>query len=125
MAATRADYTLTFRGLTRTDEDWLFLFGTAREEALAWRERYRARMAKEDRSEGDQTAAMNAANPGYVLRNWVAETAIRAVEDRNDIAALDRILKLVQSPFSAHPGEEAFAEPPGPEFGGLSVSCSS
>ncbi|HEY2836076.1 MAG TPA: YdiU family protein [Rhizomicrobium sp.] len=121
MAATRADYTLTFRNLPQTDEDWLFLFGAARKEALAWRERYRARMD----SEGDQSAAMNAVNAKYVLRNWVAETAIRAVEDRNDIASLDRILKLVQSPFSTHPGDEAFAEPPSPEFGGLSVSCSS
>ena len=121
MAATRADYTLTFRGLPQTNEDWLFLFGIARDNALAWRERYRARME----GEGDQQAVMNAANPRYVLRNWVAETAIRAVEDRNDTATLDRILKLVQSPFSAHPGQEAFAEPPGPEYGGLSVSCSS
>jgi uncharacterized protein YdiU (UPF0061 family) len=121
MAATRADYSLTFRGLTRMDEDWLFLFGTAREAALGWRERYRARMD----SEGDQGAAMNAANPRYVLRNWVAETAIRAVEDRSDPGPLDRILKLVQSPFSAHPGDEAFAQPPGPEYGGLAVSCSS
>jgi len=103
------------------DEDWLFLFGTAREAALGWRERYRARMD----SEGDQGAAMNAANPRYVLRNWVAETAIRAVEDRSDPGPLDRILKLVQSPFSAHPGDEAFAQPPGPEYGGLAVSCSS
>ncbi len=121
MAATRADYTLTFRDLPRTDEDWLFLFGIARDEALAWRERYRVRVG----SEGDQSAAMNATNSRYVLRNWVAETAIRAVEDRGDVATLDRILKLVQSPFSAHPGDEAFTEPPGPEFGGLSVSCSS
>src|ERR1700761_3622092 len=36
MAATRADYTLIFRGLTATDEDWLFLFGAARQDALAW-----------------------------------------------------------------------------------------
>jgi len=121
MAATRADYTLTFRGLPQTGEDWLFLFGTAREEALAWRERYRARMD----SESDQSAAMNAANPRYVLRNWVAETAIRAVEDRADTATLDRILKLVQSPFAEHPDEAALAEPPGPEFGRLSVACSS
>ena len=50
MATARADYTLTFRGLPQTDEDWLFLFGTARAEALAWRDRYRARMD----GEGDQ-----------------------------------------------------------------------
>lgn len=121
MAKTRADYSQSFRGLTRTDEDWLFLFGPEREEALAWRETYRARMD----GEGDRRAAMDAVNPKYVLRNWVAETAIRAVEDRSDSGPLDRILKLVQSPYSEHPGEQALSEPPAPEFAGLSVSCSS
>jgi len=121
MARTRADYAQTFRGLTRTDEDWLFLFGLARDEALAWRERYRARMD----GEGDRGAAMDAVNPKYVLRNWVAETAIRAVEDRGDSGPLDRILKLVQSPTAEHAGEDALAQPPAPEFSGLSVSCSS
>jgi uncharacterized protein YdiU (UPF0061 family) len=68
---------------------------------------------------------MNAVNPKYVLRNWVAETAIRAVEDRDDSGPLDRILKLVQSPYDAHPAEDTLAQPPAPEFSGLSVSCSS
>jgi serine/tyrosine/threonine adenylyltransferase len=121
MAKTRADYSQSFRGLARTDEDWLFLFGPGRNEALAWRETYRARMD----GEGDRRAAMDAVNPKYVLRNWVAETAIRAVEDRGDSGPLDRILKLVQNPYSEHPGEQALSEPPAPEFAGLSVSCSS
>jgi uncharacterized protein YdiU (UPF0061 family) len=121
MAGTRADYAQTFRGLTETGEDWLFLFGLARAEAMAWRDSYRSRMA----GEGDRTQAMNAVNPKYVLRNWVAETAIRAVEDRGDSGLLDRVLKLVQSPYDAHAGEDALAEPPAPEFSGLSVSCSS
>jgi uncharacterized protein YdiU (UPF0061 family) len=64
-------------------------------------------------------------NPKYVLRNWVAETAIRAVEDQNDIAALDRIFKIVQSPFEKHDGDEAFAAPPPSEMCHLEVSCSS
>ncbi len=121
MARTRADYSLTFRGLTATDEDWLFLFGPARDEAIRWREAYRARMD----GEKDRRAAMNAVNPKYVLRNWVAETAIRAAEDRGDCGPLDRILKLVQSPYAEHAGEDALAQPPAPEFSGLSVSCSS
>jgi uncharacterized protein YdiU (UPF0061 family) len=121
MVKTRADYARTFRGLTETGEDWLFLFGLARADAMAWRDRYRSRMA----GEGDRTEAMNAANPKYVLRNWVAETAIRAVEDRGDCGPLDRILKLMQSPYDAHAGEDALAQPPAPEYSGLSVSCSS
>jgi uncharacterized protein YdiU (UPF0061 family) len=121
MAKARADYSLAFRGLTTTDEDWLFLFGLARDEAVQWRERYRARMD----GEGDRRAAMDAVNPKYVLRNWVAETAIRAAQDQGDAGPLDRILKLVQSPYAEHPGEDALAQPPAPEFSGLSVSCSS
>ncbi len=121
MAKARADYTLTFRGLARAEQSWLVLFGPLQAEAIAWLATYRARMAEE----GDRTAAMDAINPKYVLRNWVAETAIRAVEDRGDAAMLDRILTMLQSPFDEQPGNAEFAAPPPPELCGLEVSCSS
>ena len=118
MIKARADYPLAFRGLAEPGEHWLSLFGDARDEALEWLSRYRARR------DGDP-AAMNRVNPKYVRRNWVAETAIRAVEDHGDTGPLDRILRLVQSPYDEHPGDEALSQPPAPEYGGLSVSCSS
>jgi serine/tyrosine/threonine adenylyltransferase len=118
MIKARADYTLAFRGLAEPDETWLALFDPVRVEALEWLARYRARRDGEPK-------AMNRVNPKYVLRNWVAETAIRAVEDHGDSGPLDRILRLVQSPYDEHPGDEALAMPPAPEFCGLSVSCSS
>jgi serine/tyrosine/threonine adenylyltransferase len=121
MDKARADYTLTFRTLSDPGEGWPVLFGAEHVPAVAWLARYRARLA----GEKNQRAAMEAVNPKYVLRNWVAEAAIRAVEDQNDTGPLDRILKLLQSPYDAHPGEEAFAAPPAPEFTGLCVSCSS
>ena len=55
-------------------------FGPALAEATGWLERYRARMA----GEGER-AALDAVNPKYVLRNWVAEIAIRAVEDQGEV----------------------------------------
>jgi uncharacterized protein YdiU (UPF0061 family) len=118
MAQSRADYTLSFRNLTGEDRDWLALFGK-NPAAEVWLSRYRARTESEDLSGLDRI------NPRYVLRNWVAETAIRAVEDKGDIATLDRIFKLVQSPFEKHDGDEAFAAPPPPELCDLEVSCSS
>jgi uncharacterized protein YdiU (UPF0061 family) len=118
MIKARADYTLTFRGLAEPDENWLALFGPVRDEALEWLARYRARRDGEPR-------AMNQVNPKYVLRNWVAETAIRAVEDRSDIATLDRIFNIVRAPFEKHDGDEAFAAPPPPSMCDLEVSCSS
>jgi len=106
---------------TDPGEAWLTLFAPVQAEATAWLAKYRARMA----GEGDRAAAMNAVNPQYTLRNWVAEAAIRAVEDQADAGPLDRILRLVQNPYHDHPGEEAFNQPPAPEYTGLCVSCSS
>jgi uncharacterized protein YdiU (UPF0061 family) len=120
MARAKADYTLSFRNLTADDADWLALFGEKHViEAQGWLNRYRLRTQSEDLS------GLNRINPRYVLRNWVAETAIRAVEDHGDIATLDRIFKMVQAPFETHDGDEAFAAPPPPELCGLEVSCSS
>jgi protein adenylyltransferase len=119
MAKARADYTLSFRNLSGDDAPWLALFGEANPDAEAWLSRYRVRTESEDIS------GLNRANPKYVLRNWVAETAIRAVEDHGDIATLDRIFRLIQDPFGEHDGDEAFAAPPPPELCGLEVSCSS
>jgi uncharacterized protein YdiU (UPF0061 family) len=118
MAQARADYTLTFRNLPRGGEAWLALFGDQRAQAHAWLSRWQTRRDGE-------AAAMDRINPRYVLRNWVAETAIRAVEDRGDAATLDRILKILQSPFDEHPGDDALAAPPPPDMCGLEVSCSS
>jgi uncharacterized protein YdiU (UPF0061 family) len=126
MNKARADYTLSFRGLSDPGETWPLLFAAEHVAAVSWLARYRARMT----GEGDRSVAMAAVNPKYILRNWVAEVAIRAVEDQNDSAPLDRILRLLQSPFDLnpedrHPGDDTFAAPPAPEFGDLSVSCSS
>jgi uncharacterized protein YdiU (UPF0061 family) len=110
---------LSFRNLTGEDADWLKLFGEAHVDAQAWLSRYRVRTQSEDLSGLDRV------NPKYVLRNWVAETAIRAVEDRGDVGTLDRIFKLIQAPFEKHDGDEAFAAPPPPELSHLEVSCSS
>ncbi|MFO1248195.1 MAG: YdiU family protein [Alphaproteobacteria bacterium] len=119
MAKARADYTLSFRNLSGEDTGWIALFGAHGSDAEAWLSRYRVR------TESEPVLEIDKVNPKYVLRNWVAETAIRAVEDRGDLATLDRIFKLVQSPFEKHDGDEAFAAPPPPELCNLEVSCSS
>jgi uncharacterized protein YdiU (UPF0061 family) len=119
MAKARADYTLSFRNLTGEDAAWLALFPQDADEAHGWLARYRAR------TQGEDLSGMDRVNPRYVLRNWVAETAIRAIEDRGDTDILARIFKLMQSPFDAHDGDDAFAAPPPPEMCGLEVSCSS
>jgi uncharacterized protein YdiU (UPF0061 family) len=119
MAKAHADYSLSFRSLTGDDKDWLVLFREMQEEARDWLSRYRARM------EGEDLSSLDRINPKFVLRNWVAETAIRAVEDKGDISVLDRIFRIMQAPFEKHDGGEAFAAPPPPNMCDLEVSCSS
>jgi len=119
MAMGRADYTLVFRGLPRADRIWLDLFGAMDNKAEEWLSRYR------QRTQGEDLSGLDLINPRYALRNWVAETAIRAVEDGGDIATLDRIFNILRSPFEKHDGDEAFAAPPPPNMCDLEVSCSS
>ncbi len=129
MARARADYTLTFRDLAAVDgeggtERWLGRFALFAEgDAARWLGRYRARLAVEP--DPNRPAAMNAVNPKYVLRNWVAETVIQAVQREGDFAALDRVLTVLQSPFGEHPQAAHLAAPPPPHLADLCVSCSS
>jgi uncharacterized protein YdiU (UPF0061 family) len=119
MARARADYTLSFRKLTTDDRAWLALFGEAHVDAEAWLSRYRVR------TEGEDLSGLNLINPKFVLRNWIAETAIRAVEDQGDVSVLDRIFRVFKTPFEEHDSDEEFSAPPPPSMCDLEVSCSS
>lgn len=132
MRRSGADYSLSFRLLSNTDDNpgrarWTALFNdTVRPEAFRWLDRWQARIHEVHTDFGAARDAMNAVNPKFVLRNWIAETAIRAVEDHGDVATLDRIFRLVTAPFAEHAATDAsFAEPPPHDMRDLEVSCSS
>ena len=80
------------------------------------------------RAEGSVDAAraerMNRVNPKYVLRNYLAQQAIEQAQQKN-YGEIDRLLSLLQDPFSDRPDMESYAAPP-PNWGKhLAVSCSS
>ncbi len=63
-------------------------------------------------------------NPAYVLRNYLAEQAIRQA-NTGDFSEIARLQALLAHPFEEHAGDEAYALPP-PEWAShLSISCSS
>ena len=67
---------------------------------------------------------MNAVNPKFVLRNYLAQTAIEKAEQK-DFSEVRRLLAVLRRPFDEQPEHEAYAAPP-PEWGRhLVVSCSS
>src|SRR5690606_13648522 len=115
-----------FRRLSGAPEaptSWLALFGDP-QPAQAWLARYRQRLAGESRPAAERAAAMDGVNPLYVLRNHLAESAIRAAQ-AGDAGEIDRLLAVLRDPCAPRPGCEAYAELPPDWAAGLSVSCSS
>lgn len=122
------DYHLFFRhlgedepaaALARVREDFIDLRGFD-----DWSQAYRARLEAEGGTAADRTTRMNAVNPLYVLRNYLAQQAIEQAEagDYREVRLLHEVLSR---PFEAQPGRERFAQRP-PDWGKhLEISCSS
>ncbi|MDH4301525.1 MAG: protein adenylyltransferase SelO family protein, partial [Nitrospira sp.] len=89
-----------------------------------WAVRYRDRLRNERSRDEERCDRMNRVNPQYVLRNYLAQTAIEKAQHK-DFSEIDRLFILLQDPFTDQPGMETYALPP-PNWGKhLSVSCSS
>ncbi|MBI3348965.1 MAG: YdiU family protein [Burkholderiales bacterium] len=119
MAASRADFTQSFRRLSRalTHPEPLRDLFIDRDALDAWLARWRPRTAPHAQ------ARMLAVNPAVVLRNHLAEGAIRAAQG-GDFSEIDRLLKVLSRPFDepALPGDAALP----PDWAqSLEVSCSS
>uniref|UniRef100_A0A1A8J4X1 Selenoprotein O n=2 Tax=Nothobranchius kuhntae TaxID=321403 RepID=A0A1A8J4X1_NOTKU len=82
------------------------------EEWTSWITRYRKRLARELEGQSDEQAVkeervrvMNSANPRVVLRNYIAQNAIEAAEN-GDFSEVQRVLRVLEKPFSSQPGLE-------------------
>jgi len=90
----------------------------------AWAQDYRARLQAEQSDDTARRVAMLAVNPKYVLRNHLAETAIRHARAM-DFSEVDKLLAVLSRPFDEQPESEAYAALPPDWASGLEVSCSS
>ena len=121
--ARRVDWTNFWRALSQSDTSARALLGDD-ESARGWFARYARRVADDPRAEDARRGTMRAANPKYVLRNWVAQEAITACESGDD-AVVRAVLDVVRAPFEEHPEHAAWTHAAPAKYAGLSVSCSS
>jgi len=123
------DYTLFFRNLSQPFSEAnsahcrdLFL---DREAFDGWFAHYQARLKSENSDAKTRSEQMKRVNPKYILRNYMAEVAIRKAQDENDYSEIENLMNILQNPFDEHPDFEHYAGHP-PEWAQqIEVSCSS
>jgi uncharacterized protein YdiU (UPF0061 family) len=91
----------------------------------AWSAAYRARLQHEPGADNERKARMDAVNPKYILRNYLAQDAIEKAEKQRDFSEIDRLLNLLAKPFDEQPGMESYAAAPPDWARQIEVSCSS
>ncbi|MEM7587710.1 MAG: protein adenylyltransferase SelO family protein, partial [Acidobacteriota bacterium] len=130
LSAVETDMTIFYRRLadvptwTEASEDDLLaplqeayydpeqLSGAQRERTVAWLRRYVERVRKDDMPGDVRRASMNAVNPKYVLRNYIAQLAIDKAE-QGDGSLVQRLLDVLRRPYDEQPeAEEFFAKRP-------------
>jgi uncharacterized protein YdiU (UPF0061 family) len=131
MHASHADWTTFFRALSgftsqapEQNSPLRDMF-IDREGFDAWATQYRARLQAEASIDADRAVAMNRVNPKYVLRNHLAEIAIRQARDERIHTQIERLLKVLLHPFDEHPEHQDLAALPPDWASHLEVSCSS
>ena len=91
----------------------------------AWAARYTAALRAMGSNDATRSAAMRALNPKYILRNHLAEVAIRRAADHRDYSEIKRLHTLLLRPFDEQPEFEAYAAEPPDWARQIEVSCSS
>jgi len=105
------DMTLFFRNLSKFHDPNSFVdvvretsylgteqFNTFVDSWTSWLNDYAVRLSQETRSKEERAIAMNAVNPKYVLRNYMAQLAIEAAE-KNDFSLIDELYQLLLRPY--------------------------
>jgi len=75
----------------------------------AWLEQYTQRLRRDHLPDNVRRQRMNAVNPNYVLRNYLAQLAIDQIE-QGDFSMVAELLEVLRHPYDEQPGQERFAE---------------
>jgi len=103
MQLARADFTITFRALSNSEEP----------EALRdWMPAWRARLARDPQTAEERRALMRSVNPGYIPRNYLVEEMIAAAVEDQDYAPFEAMLQVLMSPYEEQAGAEKYAALP-------------
>ncbi|OYU47186.1 MAG: hypothetical protein CFE31_17910 [Rhizobiales bacterium PAR1] len=125
MPAKRVDFTQLFRALGEAaagnPEPARALFSEP-DAFDKWLARWQTRLAQEPVAPTERRDAMNAVNPVYIPRNHHVEAALEAAI-AGDLAPFDRLLAVLQAPFTVQDGAETYALPAPADYGPYRTFC--
>ncbi|CAA6801679.1 MAG: Selenoprotein O and cysteine-containing homologs, partial [uncultured Thiotrichaceae bacterium] len=117
MSDNKADFTLTFRGLS--DQELLPEALKHSADFQQWNSQWQQRLEIEIHSETDRQTAMRAVNPLYIPRNHLVEAVIRSAEDHDDFKPFHDLVALLEKPFQKQSQKQStpdkYMQPPRPE----------
>jgi len=87
-----------------------------------WLRRYLKRLRIEDVPAAERRRGMNAVNPKYVLRNYLAQLAVEKAET-GDFSEVQDLLEVLRRPYEDQPGKEKYAAKR-PEWARHKAGCS-
>jgi len=131
MRDSQVDYTNFFRAMGNFNSSDNATNDSLRDQIIdrdafdRWAADYRARLKTEQGDDNERKARMDAVNPKYILRNYLAQVAIEKAEKERDYSEVDRLLNLLSKPFDEHPDMESYAGPAPDWAHHIEVSCSS
>ena len=131
LQATHVDWTIFWRALSTLRSDGSDNVRDRIVDRAAfdqWADRYRVRLRAEASNDDERAQRMNRVNPKYILRNHLAEVAIRRArgdEGERDFGEVERLLKVLQRPYDEQPEFESYAQEPPDWARTLELSCSS
>ena len=123
MESEKLDYTNTFRNLTQAVTE-VKTNELDSDVAMSWIKSFQERHSKESISIPEKLLLMNANNPKYILRNYMAQEAIEAAEN-SDFSALETLIEVISSPYDGLKKFEHFSNRSPDWAKDLEISCSS
>lgn len=125
LANQKVDYTIFFRKLSDVNSQDLFFMFEEKSEIQNWMTLYKKRLQTENSNDTERKKEMDKVNPKFILRNYLAENAIRKAVDESDYSEINRLHQILRDPFSEQIQFQDYAEP-SPDWGkNLVISCSS
>ncbi|MCP5025925.1 MAG: YdiU family protein [Actinomycetia bacterium] len=98
------------------------LGGDVRQGFVNWLRSWQERVGRDGRPDDERRSQMDAVNPRYVLRNWLAQQVIDAAE-AGDPSKIHELLEVLRRPYTDQPGRDAYDQRR-PEWARVKPGCS-